>query len=641
MALPASPAGQTLPMAVRFHRRLLGALLATTVVMGAVVLAAPAASAQSCPPAFTSAFAGDLARRYPGIQVTAAVYDTRTGCWHHLNQGLQLTTASVVKAQILGAVLLRAQQAGRGLTAWERSQIAPMIRLSFNPETSNLYGHVGGVPGMQASDGPFGATATSHTATFGLTRSTAVDRTRVSLRLLHGGGGLAQPGRQEAWAYMSTVHPLQSWGISAGVPKGWEVAQKNGFYPSSGIGWRVGSTGFVRQADGDQGYAITVMTEGGGDQATNIRLVEEVARRAAATLTVGPGTNRPVDRARCVRLGAGESWASAASRLGLPTSRAGEVRDLAGGNPSPLSGQRACSPSIPAEPRAATSTVQGLYRPVATDLDCDGADDLLWYAPGPAGDTLWRGHPDRHFRASPSSILGDYVPLAGDFDGDGCGDIFWYGAGIRADSIWSGGPTWSSRPATVRSTGYVPKVGDFDGDGHDDILWYHPGPGADYVWYGSGTPGSFTSVPIRVNGAYIPVVGDFDGDGAADVFWYGVGPAPEAMWRGQVGQRRFLDGGAVPVNGRYRPVALDLDDDGADELLWYSPGRAPDFLWDGLPATRQETALTINGDYWPVVGDLDGDGIDDIAWYAAGGGAEFAWWGRAGGGITPTGLTLR
>ncbi|MGK2950446.1 MAG: hypothetical protein ACSLFP_17875 [Acidimicrobiales bacterium] len=628
-------------MSPRTASRPIAALLAIALAAGATVAAAPAAGAADCPSPFTSAFRADLARRYPGITVTAAVYDTQSGCWLHLNPNVQVTTASVVKAQILGAVLLRAQREGRGLTSWERSQIAPMIRLSYNPETSALYGHVGGVAGMRASDGPFGATATSHTAAFGLTRSTAIDRTRVSLRLLYGGGGLAQSGRDTAWAYMSNVHPLQSWGISAGVPRGWTVAQKNGFYPSSGIGWRVGSTGFVQRDDGHQGYAITVMTEGGGDQTTNIRLVEEVARRAAETLTVGPGLHRPVDRARCVRLSGGESWASAASRLGLPTSQAARVRDLAGGNPSPLSGQRACSPSIPAEARPAASTVQGSYRPLATDLDCDTADDLLWYAPGPAADTLWRGHPDRRFRASLTSIVGDYVPLAGDYDGDGCGDIFWYGPGLRSDSIWFGGDSLSIRPATVHSTGYVPKVGDFDGDGSDDILWYHPGPGGDYVWYGSTTRGSFSSAPVRVNGAYVPVVGDYQGDGADDVFWYGVGAAPEAMWRGQVGPRRFVDGGAVPVNGRYRPVALDLDGDQADELLWYSPGTAPDFRWDGLPTARQETGLAINGDYWPVAGDLDGDGIDDIAWYAAGGGGEFAWWGRATGGHTSTGLHLR
>lgn len=627
-------------MSPRSVPRWISALLAVAVAAGGAVATAPAAGAAICPTPFTSAFRADLARRYPGITVTAAVYDTQTGCWHHLNPNVQVTTASVVKAQILGAVLLKAQREGRGLTAWERSQIAPMIRLSYNPETSNLYGHVGGVAGMRASDAPFGATATSHTATFGLTRSTAIDRTRVSLRLLYGGGGLAQAGREEAWAYMSTVHPLQSWGISAGVPDGWTVAQKNGFYPSSGIGWRVGSTGFVRRDDGDQGYAITVMTEGGGDQATNIRLVEEVARRAAGALTVGPGAPRPVDRARCVRASGGESWATVTARLGLPSSRAGEVRSLAGGNPTPLSGQRACSPIIPPEPVAPTSTISGRYRALAADLSCDARDDLFWYGPGGTIDTIWRGNADRRFRASPTSVSGSYIPVAGDFDGDGCGDVFWYGPGTRADSIWFGGSSVVSRPTSISSTGYVPRVGDFDGDGHDDILWYQPGSGGDFVWFGSSTRGAFTNVAVSVTGSYLPVVGDLDGNGADDVYWYGLGPAPDALWRGQVGQRRFLDGGAVQVSGQYRPFALDLDGDDADELIWYAPGSGHDFRWDGLPAERTQSQWAVNGDYLPITGDFDGDGFDDIAWYGPGGGPESTWWGRADG-HTSTGLLLR
>ncbi|MDP1807102.1 MAG: hypothetical protein Q8K72_18140, partial [Acidimicrobiales bacterium] len=388
---------------------------------------------------------------------------TASGCWHHLHQGRQLTTASVIKAQVLGAVLLRAQDERRGLTAWERSQISPMIRYSFNPETSALYGHVGSVPGVRASDARFGVTATSHTATFGLTSSPAVDRTRVALRLLWGGGGLHQTGREIAWSYLTDVHPLQQWGITAGVPAGWTVALKNGFYPASGLGWRVGSSGFVRRHDGDQGYALTVMTQRAPDQATGIRLVEEVSRRAAAVLTVGPGAPRPIDRARCARAGAGESWNGLAGRLGLPASRAAEVRTTAGGNSSPLSGQQACSPDIPSMRVAGGSTIDGSQRPVATDLGCDGPADLLWYAPGGSSDPLWQGAAGRRFTASSRSAVGDYVPLAGDFDGDGCGDVLWYGSGARPDSVWYGGTTISVRRVSVGDTGYQPVAGDFDG----------------------------------------------------------------------------------------------------------------------------------------------------------------------------------
>ena len=55
--------------------------------------------------------------------------------------------------------------------------------------------------------------------------------------------GCEQAGREEAWAYMTDVHPLQEWGISAGVPAGWTVAQKNGFYPSTGTAGESGRAG--------------------------------------------------------------------------------------------------------------------------------------------------------------------------------------------------------------------------------------------------------------------------------------------------------------------------------------------------------------------------------------------------------------
>src|SRR3546814_16836380 len=91
---------------------------------------------------------------------------------------------------------------------------------------------------------------------------------------------------------MSHVHPLQQWGITAGVPHGWSAALKNGFYPSSGIGWRVGSSGFVRRDAAEHGYAVTIMTEGARDQETAVGMWEEVSRRMACALAVGGSDER-------------------------------------------------------------------------------------------------------------------------------------------------------------------------------------------------------------------------------------------------------------------------------------------------------------------------------------------------------------
>ena len=114
---------------------------------------AGAASAAACSPVFSSAFAASLARDFPGQRATASVYDTRTGCWYSLHPGMRITTASVIKAAVMGAVLLRAQDKGRGSTSWERARIGPMITYSYNnPQVSDLLGRVGGVRGMDRFD---------------------------------------------------------------------------------------------------------------------------------------------------------------------------------------------------------------------------------------------------------------------------------------------------------------------------------------------------------------------------------------------------------------------------------------------------------------------------------------------------------
>lgn len=324
-------------------KRLLPVLL-----VAAVLLPAPPARAATCADVFPASFAQMIAERYPGLRVTAAVYDVRSRCWHDLDRGARITTASVVKAGILGAVLLRAQDAGRGMSSSESSLAGPMVRLSHDPPTSQLYSSIGGPGGLDRFESRLGATTeTTYSSVFGATRTSARDRTLVSLRLLRGGGPLGPAGRDTAWRLMSTVHPTQRWGISAGVREGYQVALKNGFYPMSGAGWRIGSTGFVRQAGTDGGYAITVLTDSGPDHATGQRAVEDVSRRVASLLT-GSGSEHPrsVDRAVCTAARSGESWGAVAVRLGLASSRGPDVRHVSGGNSTPLSGQRACRPEL-------------------------------------------------------------------------------------------------------------------------------------------------------------------------------------------------------------------------------------------------------------------------------------------------------
>ena len=111
-------------------RALAGVLGAALLVGGGSALGSGSASAAptsvesrvtsaraSCATPFTASFVASLARDFPRQRVTASVHDTRTGCWYELHPRLRITTASTIKASVMGAVLLRAQDRRRGLTA--------------------------------------------------------------------------------------------------------------------------------------------------------------------------------------------------------------------------------------------------------------------------------------------------------------------------------------------------------------------------------------------------------------------------------------------------------------------------------------------------------------------------------------------
>jgi hypothetical protein len=226
-----------------------------------------------------------------------------------------------------------------------------MITYSYNnPYVSDLLTRVGGVPGMDRFDRRMGATRTTNSLAYGATWTTARDRTQIALGLLHPGGALHAAGRAEAWRYLTAVTPTQRWGITAGVPAGWQVALKNGFYPMRRYGWRVGSTGFVRRAGTAEGYAVTVLTDGGSTQVGGMQLVERVSRRVAATLTQAAAAARVVERSRCVTARSGQTWRQVAVQVGRPGGRWAGVRRVSGGNPAPLRGQRACSPVLRPRP---------------------------------------------------------------------------------------------------------------------------------------------------------------------------------------------------------------------------------------------------------------------------------------------------
>src|SRR5437763_631014 len=95
--------------------------LSATLLAGSPSAAATAAGRHP----FGTTMRNYLAGRHS--RVGAALLDLRTGQRWLYHPRRRFDTGSVVKVQILGALLHRAQVQHRGLTSWERINAVPMI----------------------------------------------------------------------------------------------------------------------------------------------------------------------------------------------------------------------------------------------------------------------------------------------------------------------------------------------------------------------------------------------------------------------------------------------------------------------------------------------------------------------------------
>jgi hypothetical protein len=270
--------------------RLVMIAVVSVAMMGAVACDPPAPppgppTGDCAPDPFDAQFQRDLdAFGAAQHHLTVAVFDDRTGCWYHMRRGQQVTTASVVKIEIMAATILRAQDQRRAVSEWEMSRITPMIHSSDDPSATALWTNLGGVGAMSSYGERLGLSATVETEPkWGLTTTSAEDQARFVHSLLQG-GVLDPSGRALAWWQLRHIRDDQRWGVTKGVPADWEVGLKNGFFNSSCCGWRVNSVGYVADPEGG-GYSIAILSDNWGSLEEGIPTVEAVAARVSGTLT--------------------------------------------------------------------------------------------------------------------------------------------------------------------------------------------------------------------------------------------------------------------------------------------------------------------------------------------------------------------
>ncbi|WP_333773115.1 serine hydrolase [Streptomyces sp. IBSBF 3136] len=216
-----------------------------------------------------------------GAELSAAVFDLASGD-SAVYGGGAFDTASIVKVDVLAALLLQAQDAGRHLTDAERVYATRMIENSDNASTTALWHTIGRAEGLDAANRRFGLGSTSGGAggLWGLTQTTASDQLRLLRQVFTTDSRLSAASRAYVRGLMESVEPDQRWGVSAAAP-GSAPALKNGWLPRSTSGlWDVNSIGRVR-VDGT-GYLVAVLSKGTAGKARGISLVEAAAKAAVS-----------------------------------------------------------------------------------------------------------------------------------------------------------------------------------------------------------------------------------------------------------------------------------------------------------------------------------------------------------------------
>ncbi|MFJ5306968.1 serine hydrolase [Streptomyces sp. NPDC088350] len=270
---------------------LLTGSVATLFSVGSVVPAAAAVTGASD----RSAAGTEKATVTSEARVTTAVLDL-----DHPTRGPQVRgkdvpydTASIIKVDILAALLLQAQDAGRGLTQQERTLAETMIEHSDNDAATALWQRIGQAPGLEAvnkrlglsstvggTGGKWGLTRTTVTDQISLLRAVFADGTTSSATSSASESALSATSRNYIRTLMTRIAAGQSWGVSAASDSGW--ALKNGWLQRTTTGlWDINSVGWI--TSGTHHYLVAVLSDGNASMAGGIAAVERAAQVAVSS----------------------------------------------------------------------------------------------------------------------------------------------------------------------------------------------------------------------------------------------------------------------------------------------------------------------------------------------------------------------
>ena len=295
---------------------------------------------------------------------------------------------------------------------------------------------------------------------------------------------------------------------------------------------------------------------------------------------------------------------------------------------------------------------------VHPDIDLDGADDLLvfapnnnppvWYAYSLAGVDGPQKVVSSHFGKVYSFEVGESgsVPVEADYNGDGLIDLATFTPGGRADwqrsqGIWSiyisrlaDGHIEPTENPIRRKWGdgeSIPVPADYDGDGRADLGIYYPQSSVWKIAFSrddwniakaeAKLPESGLEIAFGEPGD-IPYAGDFDGDGRAELATYRISSYSDmnsSTWKvyylttGDKGSSRQRASRDFSIgNSQSWPLLGDFNCDRASNLAVYE---AETLSWSMLINHKTISLKWGIPGAQPFAGDFDADGCDDAAFF--------------------------
>ncbi len=211
---------------------------------------------------------------------SVAVLDKNTGQTYAYRGTAKYDTASIVKAQILACMLLRAQDAGREPSSSEMALARPMIRLSDNNATTALFQKIGGRASVTKCNKRLGLTQTVVSGSWGLTRTTVADQVKLLSKFVDTAGPLDAGSRKTAFTLMNTVDKAQDWGVPSIAKTGETFTVKNGWDTRTADGglWVINTIGRITSPDGKVNVSVAVLSHDNTSMESGITLVQKVAK---------------------------------------------------------------------------------------------------------------------------------------------------------------------------------------------------------------------------------------------------------------------------------------------------------------------------------------------------------------------------